>query len=234
MRKSLELIGDGDDLELIHDVEQVFGTWIQEGDWANCKTVGDIEAALLRNMQGHDLRQDRCMTALAFYDLRRNLGATIDGSISKVELSPNTPLTDLNHSPSHIAKTLKTTSSLRLRFDAGLLGSIAGASLLFSLPLFVAGGIFELPHLIIGAIGMFGGAFLLLRFDNGRFGPLQTIGDLARELARENFARFAGRGGRFTHDDVWQRLQAIAARVAEFPAEEIGRDTLLLRAEAYK
>ncbi|MBX2805797.1 MAG: hypothetical protein KTR19_07490 [Hyphomicrobiales bacterium] len=232
MRKSLELAGDGDDLDLIHDVEQVFGTWVQEADWENVRTVGDIEAALLRNMQGQDLKQDRCMTAMAFYDLRRNLGATIDAPMSESKLRPETPLSTLNRKPSQIASSLKAKAALSARFHAGIFGNIASLCTLLSIPVFFLGLLFDLPHLKIAAIGMFGSSFFLSWIDRGSFGPLKTIGDLAREIAGQNFAHYAARGGRFTRDDVWKRLQTIAADVAGFSADDIARDTLVLHAKA--
>ena len=71
MRKSLNLVGDGDESDLIKDLEDIFAIKFAVAELAACRTAGDLNGILWRHLSrraGSD--NVRCMDAIAFYALR--------------------------------------------------------------------------------------------------------------------------------------------------------------------
>ena len=74
MRKSLDLVGDGDELELIEDVEEIFAIKFADAELEACRTAGDLNDIVWRHLSEHaDASNSRCMSAMAFHALRRSL-----------------------------------------------------------------------------------------------------------------------------------------------------------------
>src|SRR5262249_22082514 len=125
---TLGLIGDGDEYELIRTIERVFAITFTDADYAGFRTVGDIESAVWRYLQAKKLGQNRCATALAFYELRRALKAA--GLRHKIR--PSTDLNTLFNRPSALTALVKKHCNLSLRFAASGLAAIGGYSVLIA------------------------------------------------------------------------------------------------------
>jgi hypothetical protein len=217
------LAGDGDELCFIREVERLFGVAFTDDELMASRTMGDIEAAVARHLAAKNPAQNRCMSALAFYALRR----VLDGGGQK--LSPATPVVSWMAAPRMISARVAERTGMTLSFP---LGSIGRWGVLFTLAgLVVAcGGLItrSLPILLSGVLTLIGG-FGAIRVDQGDFSHMQNAGAVARELARQNPGHFIAQGARFTPDEVWRRLQEIAVDEVGGRAEEITRETLLIQ-----
>lgn len=84
----LNLVGDGDDVDVLVSVERAFAVKISDDEAKNCETVGDLFDLVVSKLPPSHSQLAGCPTALAFFRLRaalRRLGYT-----QRV-----TPLTDL-------------------------------------------------------------------------------------------------------------------------------------------
>ena len=220
MRTSLNLVGDGDEWELIEHLETVFALKFGD-DFQNTLTVGDVDEVIWRYFEG--VGGDKCMSAMAFYKLR----SCLEPRARSRRVSPSDRIADFFPFPRDLASTLKRGTGIRMAYRSGPLGRIGGyLQLSWLAALFSAGighGIFALAMLTLAVFGL-----ALLKIDRGRFADEETVGDIARHLAEHNFGILAKNGGRVSRQSVWQATQAAIARFQEFRPEEIGRDTMLI------
>ena len=103
-REAVSLISDGDEEDLVADVEQVFDVKFSIPELERCLTVGDLRDAVWRHMERRRTYENlRCMTAMAFYALRRALMA--DGTPRTIRLSDR--LDSLARKPRDLARVVK-------------------------------------------------------------------------------------------------------------------------------
>lgn len=222
MSHSLHMVGDGDDLDVIVDVERTFGISILESEAEATRTVGELHQLIERHCAG---RTETCLAQIAFHRLRTavvSLGA-------RTPTTPSTPITVLheleNGRTAWMWKMLEHRSGLELpRLEMPLsvpswrtrwwhsviaislvvvtfamcdrvLRLSPGAVLLI---LFLG-----LPALLLAA----GGVLHLVFRDIPR--RLQTIGDLAHEAAGCSFIELSRNRSRGSPEDRWFALLAI-------------------------
>ena len=222
MREGL-LVGDGDELDFISAVERVFGIAFTDEELMASLTMGDIEAALARHLAAKNPARNRCMSALAFYELRRVL------NIAGPKLAPSTPVEKVMGTPRRIRRLIAERAGMALSLPPGSIGR--WGVLLFLSGLLAAGtglAARSLPLLLSGVMTALCG-FAFIRLDQGDLAHMHNVGAVARELAHQNFGHFIARGGRFTDDEVWRRLQEIAVSEVGGREEDIARETLLIR-----
>lgn len=221
VRTSLGLGGDGDELELIHDLERTFAMTFDTAELERATTVGEIENAVWRHLA--HCAGDKCITAMAFYKLRRLLR----GLGVKHPIAITDPIAPLATSPRAFAALLKRETGMhfhyrykrRGRFGANLqIGWLAAMGLQFF-------G-FGWPALAALSLALLG--IVLMRRDAGRFIEGQTVGDVAKLLATQSYGYFARRGGRIDQSEVLARVRALMAEFQGFAPAEIGAETLLL------
>ena len=222
---SLDLLGDGDELELTHDLERVFDITFTDADYASFWSVGDIDDAVWRHLQTKAHGQDRCATASAFYELRRALREVKPD----VQIRPSTKLCAFADRPSALTAVVKRHCDLTLRFPASAVASAGGYLIFLSVFLvFPAAVAFESGPAAL-AVGLFLSlGSIAIWLDPGRFDAVQTVGDAARTLVNQNFAAFLARGACFDRDSVWEAVRAVAADSAGSRADTIERETLIL------
>ncbi len=224
MRKSLGLAGDGDELDLIQDLEEVFAIKFTDAELEACRTAGDLNDIVWRHLSGRSGADNiRCMNAMAFYALRRALISV--GTRRKIGLPDR--LDSFAITPKDLASALQQQTGLKLAFVLGALGT-AGEFMI------VAGIVCLLlamkwHALLIGAGVLFLGARILLKRDSGAYKDgCVTVGDASVAIAADNFGRLAGKGARFDAGNVWRVLCAALSSHGECPAKEIGPGTLLI------
>jgi len=217
---SLDLAGDGDDLELIRAIELSFRLDFADStlEW---RTVGDVERAVLAAF-GAGETPGKCATSMAFYRLRAALPASAVSS----RPHPATRLRDLELGRSKAAfRAMARRTGFQL---PGLQLSGVGAAGLVAIGLGLIGllALGAAPQLwpVLPAIPA---GVLLISLDPLDFGDM-TLGDLSREVAARNFAALAKAGADRRPGAIWDTLRVLIAVVAEAPAPRIARTTRLM------
>lgn len=221
MKGSLDLVGDGDDLDVVRDVERAFGIRITDEEAEATLTVGQL-FDLIQAKCG-SARAQVCLSQIAFYRLRRVLSPD-----DKAAITPQTPVAVVRkldeHSIGRAWKRLARRSGLALPaletpfqpgatlrailrciVIAGAAGFIAWAAV-FRLPVVIP--LIALPSLAI----VFGLLSHLAFRDIPR--RIQTIGDLAREAAGYSFSDVFKAHPAGAPADRWQALIAILRRIS--------------------
>jgi hypothetical protein len=70
----LNLVGDGDDVDVLYAVEEAFAVRISDEEAIRCETVGDLFDIVSSKLKASEARHFGCPTALAFFRLRGALG----------------------------------------------------------------------------------------------------------------------------------------------------------------
>ena len=206
-KNSLYLIGDGDDVDILYDVEAAFGVKISDDEAPRLFTLGDLHDLLVSKLNASDARRSVCLTAVSFYRLRR---ALIELTGFK-DISPQTRLDSVFPSGKigPIAEEIEGHSAMKL--PQSELGRLANAILqivLFGTPaLAIASG-----HFLIGGWGwavllLWTLVLPLLMFATKRPpGYCEDVGDLAKAMAGLNYGLLAAEFRVSHRDDVWNAL----------------------------
>ena len=219
-------IDDGDDLlDLRRDLETAFAMRFTDGEAAGCETVGDLFQVIQSRFPPD--AGGKCMTAMAFYRLRRALSGIGSSTVWTTGMR-------LDALPGPSARSLyaelEERSGLKLpswRLTMlGLAGAWAVAGGCVSLLVFVSSNGWHgalLPFLACA-----GGA-VLLRTDPGRL-PLegQTLGALARQVACLNFGTLHAQGARPRERDIWGTLCAALSHYTVVPMGMVHRGTTIM------
>jgi hypothetical protein len=122
MPNTLGLDDDGDDVDIVRDLEASFGIRISDDEAANCHTVGDVFELLRRLLAISGGDNSGCASAMAFYRLRRAIGQTVGAS----KAAPATLLADIApNSPRRLFREIRSKTNLRLpALDFSWLGCI--------------------------------------------------------------------------------------------------------------
>lgn len=222
MTNTLDLDPEWGAIDLIEEVEAMFGVKIADEDAARCWTVGDVYKLL--PALSPDCSKDRgsCASSVVFYRFRRSIAPS-----NRADLTPNSPL-PAPHRPRALFRALQRDTGLRLpSLKATAIGNVGG--LLFF------GGI------ICGVIALLTGAWLaalalsalipfgilLLWLDPARLpDDISTVGDLVRRTVPLNAAKLVGEGAR--SPDRWSILTGLAAEHGRLLPDQIGPETYLL------
>jgi hypothetical protein len=229
MQDTLNLVGDGDDLDVIFDVERAFGIKLSNGEAEKPVTVGQLYDLIESKYVPTQRRA--CLSQAAFYRLRnaiRVLGV-------QSEIRPDTPITVLNEievgSIHRKWKVLAGHARLDLPPLEGppwpefferhsrlinavlcllLIAAIAYMGILFP---GLSGGWLLLSVPIAAVLGT-AVAYIWHRILGRVPSRIRTLGDLAREAAGYSFEKlFVEKNGSSPHDR-WFALNAILRRVS--------------------
>ncbi|MDP2411712.1 MAG: acyl carrier protein [Pseudolabrys sp.] len=241
MQDCLGFSGDGDELDVIVDVERTFGISVSVREAEELRNVGDLHD-LIESRFGAE-RTKACHSQIAFYALRRALVAMG----AERHIAPVTPISQL--------RALESGSVVRL-WDA--LGRRSGLCLpaletpFSKLPHWVtklssvflavvAVATFIVADRVFGTsgvymwLGAFFGAFVLCAFGMYVTGlvfrdvpaRLVTLGDLAREAAGYNFSELSRVRTEGSRSDRWYALEAILRPLSGFK-RSINRSTTFI------
>ncbi|WP_125461844.1 MULTISPECIES: hypothetical protein [Rhodomicrobium] len=223
VRKNLGLLGDGDEMYLLADIERSFGVRLTDADLRNVRSLGDLDDAIWRRLGRIYAGNTRCMAAMAFYALRR----TLKTGNPDFRITPATPLKAFDMPPKVLASALEKREGLQMRFDIGWLawiGWLAQFGWIILLWTLISGPFdWALPSILAVILGI-----AAMGVDRGAYARGDRVGDLAMRLSRQNFAAFAAKGGRVDRTGAWTALRQLAADLQKLPPDEIGRDTLLI------
>ncbi|WP_234681546.1 acyl carrier protein [Bradyrhizobium monzae] len=220
MKDTLNFVGDGDDVDVIHDVERTFGIKLTAAEAEQTRTVGQLHDLIELKRPNAGSGTQTCLSQLAFYRLRRALKTMgLEG-----EITPQTPMSALERiEPRSMAskwRRLAQSSGLDLpslespfrikkepaifRWRAPLILGVLGC-------LWVAFGT-SLDYRLV----LFLGSALFVGFDYAwwlvaRSAPqrIHTIGELAREASGFSFATLTAENKECAPSDRWFALGAI-------------------------
>ncbi|HET7681725.1 MAG TPA: acyl carrier protein [Xanthobacteraceae bacterium] len=246
----MALVGDGDDLDVIYDVERAFGIKLTDAEAERVRNVGELHDLMELKLLSADTRA--CLSQAAFYRLRKGLRSMG----VQTEIRPETPISILEgiqpRSISRKWKDLSLSSALELpsletpmgrwlpergeKWVRGLVYALLSASGLY---------LAILMHSITGlskgwAIILVLLAALVLGVSihylwHQVFGNIprriHTVGDLAREAAGYSFEKLAADKSGSSPFDRWFALSAILRRISGHK-RPITRDTTFMSEHA--
>lgn len=228
---TLGLDDDLDSVELVIAIERAFDITIADEEAVTVTTMGelhDIVAAKLAGAGG-----EKCQTSMSFYRVRRALRAVV----GDVDLRPNTQLASIwEGSPRLLSKRLQNECELRVapfaQTNMSGFGALFIVAVIFGAPILLIAKVNGWWILALSAAFVIGG-WALIRLDPYAFGKeIQTVGDLARKTALQNYGMLARDGGRCDPESIWDALVEIGGRFSErLPAEQIERDTVILQSQ---
>jgi hypothetical protein len=207
MSDVLPLVGDGDEVDLVRDIEQTFAVVLDPQELQNCVTVGDLHQLLLVSVPHSERGQTSCLAAKAFFKLKR----AIEKQQSDGVIRPSTELASVTGrlgvyrwSRQCERKTGLSMPALVLvggpwfwrMFFLGWCGSI-GWLLNYSW----IGALIALPvPVVVLAVAVW-----VSRFPK----RLGTVGELARAVAALNVATLANPNEPLRKREIWAALQEI-------------------------
>jgi hypothetical protein len=217
----LNLVGDGDDVDVVYAVERAFAIKISKAEAARCETVGALFDIVSSKLNVSEARNPGCPTALAFFRLRAALRRL--GHVERV-----TPKTDLRaifraHGTRRLYLGLSREADLELPALALHPAGIAGSALVMACgPAFAVWTVSWLPMLGCTILAV----ILPFLLPKAIPEPIARLGDFAVHCAAWNQAKLAGRIGAACPRDIWKALTIIVREVSgtDFNGE-INRDT---------
>ena len=236
----------GDALLLLMAVEETFDIEIPDEQAEQMQTFGDLADWLSGQLSQRiaPLETVPCLNLYMFNRVRRALG-------SAVKVRPQTPLDDLLPPPQQRQQRRTQWSQLRaqglpvpplqwaprlkttletLWFAAAAISSIPAMFIAFNLPMAhswlfwwvsVVFG-FATYFLILGTITI---GFHHLLGPLKIYAPQQTVGELTRQLANQNYWQLAAQRGSWSEAEMWRVLQKLSAREAKVEPKQVLRDT---------
>jgi len=214
MANTLDLDPEWGAIDLVEEVEKVFGFTIAKEEAERCATVGDLYAVVCAHMPDWDGRAGHCASSMTFYRIRRSLDPDRTRSVT-----PRTSLEDEDN-PFQLFGRLGKETGLRLP-SARLtpIGMIGGF-------IFCGGLLVAISMLLLGQWGVaclalaagLAGMLPMWRDRGGLPEGIATVGDLVRRTAPLNARELQADGGRPSH-----RWSILAALAAEHGALEPGR-----------
>lgn len=216
MSSSLDLF-DGDDLDIVIDVEEAFGFKATDNELRGCETVGDLFALIEARLPSEG-DAGRCATAMTFYRLRRALQPRL-----MVPLRPDTPVDALRSLPvRELYKIISQECGLHPPYsDMGYLGGLALIAipvLLFSAMALGLSWWIAAPLMAASIVGYCMAPTRLPK-------TVKTFGDLVRLVANRSIGALAAQGARLRTREAWTAFTDILSDHTQLPKEKITRET---------
>jgi len=219
MKDTLNFVGDGDDVDVIHAVERTFGIKLTDAEAVQTRTVGQLYDLIELKYPNAGSRTQACLSQMAFYRLRRALNTMgIEG-----EITPQTPISVLERiEPRSMAPKWRRLAqgsglglpSLETPFRmsdkwAKIVRWLAPCVLGMLACIWAAFGI-SLGHWLL-SVGALCFGFNYVWWLVSRTAPrrILTIGELAREAAGFSFTKLTAENTTCAPSDRWFALIAI-------------------------
>lgn len=229
MKSDLGLDSDGDDVEIVMDVEAAFGVKFPNDELEQIYTVGEMHDALLRRFEDGKDPAEICFSAHTFYRLRRALTPFL----GKARPEPNSPIKSLlkGQPPHRIVAEIESETGLKLPpLGSGIIQYFAGLLVFISLlaPIVVYEATSWPPGiglLLVPVIFLSGwklGEVQIGKVFSPSYADMKT---LTRTVMKLNIGRLAEKHGNPGEKILWQSLTAILADFTGLKETEIGRET---------
>jgi acyl carrier protein len=207
-----------DTVELVMEIEDAFDISIPDDQASKMLTVGDVYEFILEKTADSTLRSSTCLTAVAFYDLRRHVRSL---GLSHSEIRPKTKLDHVIPLIGRRTYWRTLSSRMDLRFprlgrpswlallNCMLVAIVASASFLGFADQSLAAGFFAATVFGVTSSAML--IFLTKPFAIYPTATCSTIRDLVTTLVAINYNTLAIRYSTRNPTDVWNALQLIVA-----------------------
>ena len=226
MDSSLGLSGDGDDVDLIHDIEQAFGLTLPDSELRNCLTVGDVFAQVAARLPA-DPSATRCGTAMAFYQLRRAFQPRV-----RTRLRPETPLSALKGmQDATLHRIIAEQCNLSPPALCMSLWGCIALAMMFAMPvsiLVMGGGQWIALSSAFLAVCVYRQIPLALPE------RIATFGDLAREVSARSIGMLSDQGARLGVKEAWDAFRFILADHTALSKAAIAPETLIYQPKPSK
>ena len=207
-----------DTVELVMEIEEAFDISIPDDRASEMLIVGDLYEFLLEKTADSTLKSSTCLTAVAFYDLRRQLRSL---GLSHLEIRPKTQLDRVIPLIGRRTYWQNLSSRMDLRFprlgrpswlallNCMLVAIVVSASFLGFAQQNLVAGIFAAG--VLGVISSVLLMFLTKPFAIYPASTCSTVRDLVTNLVAINYNTLATRYSTRNPTDVWNALQLIVA-----------------------
>jgi acyl carrier protein len=207
-----------DIVELVMEIEEAFDISIPDDRASKMLTVGDVYEFILEKTADSTLKSSTCLSAAAFYDLRRHVRSL---GLSYSEIRPKTELDRVIPVIGRRNYWQNLSSRMDLRFprlgrpswlallNCMLVAIVVSASFIGFAPQNVVARIFA--AVVIGVISSVILMFLTQPFAVYPASTCTTIRDLVTNLVAMNYNTLATRYSTRNPTDVWNALQLIVA-----------------------
>ncbi|WP_282607030.1 acyl carrier protein [Pelagibius sp. Alg239-R121] len=221
--KSVGIIGDGDDVQLIEDLESAFKITFSDEEAESIFTLGEAFEVVCSKLPSSQKLQNKCLTAMAYYRLNKAFCGH-----GKIKLSTRVEV-PVDLSPRSFQRQLEEMTNLKLDFLTKASLWVVILSLLqfvtwIVAPIMFSGFIAILVGILVVAV-----SHTLWRFadsiDERVWVFDGTLGDLSRQASEVNLGQLVSLGGRWTESDVWKTMTTIIHDLTGFPPENMTPET---------
>ncbi len=219
-----------DVVEVILEAEEAFKISLADDDASRIVTAGDLHEAILRGLP--EPRRTVCLTAAAFYGIRRTLVAVTGRD--RREVRPSTKLSDLLPLGSRKSAWREIGRALAVRMP---LLDVPAWGVPLAIGCGIAAGIalgIALPpaFVFVAAFGVIVAILISARLVFWLFGTsfpkhTQTVGQLAAAVVAKNYAQLSGGRASRDPDEVWQSLRFLLAEQLSLDPEKISKQSRL-------
>ena len=200
----LNLVGDGDDVNVLYAIEEAFGVKISDAEALRCKTVGQLFDIVSSKLYIPEARNLRCPTAIAFFRLRAALRRS--GHAHRMTAQTDLRAIFRAHGATRLHVRLSSEAGLKLPAlhlhpaSTAVLALVTACGVAVSL---WAGSWLPLPGTAVLAI-IFG--FVLPKTIPQR---IAGLGDFAADCAAWNYGKLSEQAGGARRSDAWKALTTI-------------------------
>ncbi len=207
-----------DTVELVMEIEEAFDISIPDDRASTMLTVGDVYEFILEKTADSSLKSSTCLTAAAFYDLRRHVRSL---GLSHSSIRPKTQLDRVIPLIGRRSYWQALSSQMDLRFprlgrpswlallNCVLVAIVVYASFLGFAQQSVVAGIFAAVVFGVSSSAIL--MFLTIPFAIYPASTCSTIRDLVTNVVAINYNTLATRYSTRNPTDVWNALQLIVA-----------------------
>lgn len=227
-------------VELVMEIEDTFRISIPEKDLPEISTVGQLSDCIERIVSRE--REEPCLTAATFYELRRVLTAL--RGLDRSQLRPSTTLRKAIPALSRRRTWRRLQRALAWEMPALehpplilkinlLLAIVAGGAIAIgvtmpgfrpALPLGSAIATAFVLFLVAGGLVLVAGYWVTKPIAAIWPAKLHTLGDLTRAVVAKNYGVLGGRQAQWNPEEVWKTVQAITAEVLAVDVEQVTRE----------
>ncbi|MEE8294115.1 MAG: hypothetical protein V3R64_00235 [Sphingomonadales bacterium] len=231
-KNHLDLVGDGDDVEILLMVEEAFGIHIENNQTDAVITVGDLYDIIKRKLPNHPETEAICFSAYTFYRLRR----AIKTITKRTDLGPNKRIEEIlgKDSPSGFKKQIENLTGFNLPYLGGNALQRIGLLAWFAFGVLNIMALTNLADVQITpnfywlniTLIVFGWGLSSLGSEKKLTKDYETLGTLAKKTANMNYGRIAHTKKDADKEGLWKALVALIRNSGEGnPPLEINRET---------
>jgi hypothetical protein len=232
MPNTLDLDDEWDDVELIESLQRAFDIKFDPDEINGIANVGSLFNIVEREL-GIPNGQKKCVSAMAFYRLRRALRSMDEG----MKLEPETDLNGFGKlSARAFLKGLCQSTGLHMpRQGLSWVGNVGGSILLLALLALFPVAVVVNMHMLESRWGWtlasgFACSFTLLFLDPGRLPKgSTTLGGLSKKVAVLNYGRLSKLGARSDKASLWDNFVELICELSNLPKNEINAETVFFR-----